>query len=144
MAVLAGWEPAFPTRTALPVERHLPRRRPVRRPAGLAAASPVRPAVTSCAPDYPRRRLFGLLVVGLVAAAAVVALSMLRSAAADTGVPERTTVVEVRTGESLWELAERVAPQSPPQAVVERIRQLNGMSGSTVHPGQPLLVPDGG
>jgi predicted Zn-dependent protease len=85
-----------------------------------------------------------LLVVGLVAAVAVIALSLLRAAAADDGVPERTAVVEVRSGESLWELAERVAPQSQPQAVVERIRQLNGMHGSTVHPGQPLLVPDGG
>lgn len=121
-----------------------PRRRAVRRPAGLTAAAPVRQPVVSCTPNYVRRRLVALLVVGLVTAAAVVALGMLAGAAAGDGVPERTAVVEVRQGESLWELAERVAPDSQPQAVVERIRELNGMHGSTVHPGQPLLVPQAG
>jgi LysM repeat protein len=53
-------------------------------------------------------------------------------------------VVQVAPGETLWELAERVAPDSPTQQVVERIRELNGMRGITVHPGQPLIVPDGG
>jgi len=26
---------------------------------------------------------------------------------------------------------------------VDRIRELNGIQGITVHPGQPLIVPDG-
>lgn len=141
MSVLAGWESAPLTRTPLPSRR---RGRPVRRPAGLAVAPPARPPVAACAPNYARRRLLALLVVGLVTAVAVVALFMIRAAATDSRVPEGTAVVEVRSGETLWELAGRVAPQSPRPAVVERIRELNGMHGSTVHPGQPLLVPHGG
>jgi len=147
MSVLAGWESAPSTRTPLPVGRYRPvvrpRRHPVRRPAGLATAPPVRPPVTSCAPRYARRRLVALLLFAALAAVVVAGLLMLRAAVADDGVPQRTTVVEVRSGETLWDLAERVAPQSSPPAVVERIRELNGMQGSTVHPGQPLLVPDG-
>jgi len=140
------------TRAPLPMGGHppvprpavRPRRRPNARPAGLAVAPEVRPPVASCERTYARRRLAAMLAAALVVAAAVVGLAMLHTVAADSGVPERTAVVEVRSGETLWELAERVAPHSPPQAVVERIRQLNGMQGSTVHPGQPLLVPDGG
>jgi len=139
MSVLAGWESLSLSKTTLPI-----RRRPVRRPPGLTAAGPGRLPVAACAPDYGRRRVFALVVIGLLVAATIVALSMLRAAAADDGVPEGITVVEVRSGESLWEVAERVAPGSPPQPVVERIRELNGMQGSTVYPGQPLLVPDGG
>jgi predicted Zn-dependent protease len=100
--------------------------------------------MASCSPNHTRRRLVALLIVGLVTAVVVVGFALLRAAAVDDGVPERTTVVEVHQGETLWELAERVAPQSPPHAVVERIRELNGLRGSTVHPGQPLLVPDSG
>jgi hypothetical protein len=166
MSVLAGWESTSArarlsigrSRTAAQPRRHPEERRPdehgerrterrqahrpVRRPAGLAVALPARPPVTSCGPDYGRRRLFGLLVLAVATAVLVAGLLALRAAAADDGVPRGTTVVEVRTGETLWDLAERVAPQSPPQAVVERIRELNGMRGSTIHPGQPLLVPD--
>ncbi|HEY3259344.1 MAG TPA: LysM peptidoglycan-binding domain-containing protein [Pseudonocardiaceae bacterium] len=151
MAVLAGWESALSERTRLPVGRdrlaRWPRsravRRPARRPAGLASASPARPPVSSCTPRYRRPRLVGLLLLATVTAVVAAGLLVLRGVAADDGVPQRTAVVDVRSGETLWDLAERVAPRSSPPAVVERIRELNGMQGSTVHPGQPLLVPDG-
>jgi LysM domain len=121
----------------------LPRRGAGERPAGLLSAPPVRRPVASCERVYARRRLVALLAAGLLVAAMVLGLGMLRAAASDNGVPERTQVVQVRSGETLWELAERVAPESPTPAVVERIRQLNSMNGSTVHPGQPLIVPAG-
>jgi predicted Zn-dependent protease len=82
-------------------------------------------------------------LLATVTAVVAAGLLVLRGVAADDGVPQRTAVVDVRSGETLWDLAERVAPRSSPPAVVERIRELNGMQGSTVHPGQPLLVPDG-
>jgi len=43
----------------------------------------------------------------------------------------------------VWDVAARVAPQSDQGAVVERIRQLNGLVGSAVNPGQQLQVPAG-
>lgn len=129
-----GRLPAPPSRPRSPVQP---------RPAGLVVALPVRPPVASCSEVHRRRRLATLVVAGLFVAAVVVGLGALRAAAVDDAVPGRTVVVEVHRGETLWELAERVAPRSPRLAVVERIRQLNGMNGSTIHPGQPLVVPDG-
>jgi hypothetical protein len=55
-------------------------------------------------------------------------------------VPDATTVVQVRLGENLWELAGRVAPNADPAAVVDRIRELNGVEGAVL-PGQSLTVP---
>lgn len=61
----------------------------------------------------------------------------------DTVVPAQTVLVQVGAGETVWDVAQRVAPKSDQRAVVERIRQLNGMAGSAVQPGQQLEVPDG-
>jgi LysM domain len=138
MAVLASWQLA-----GRPMLRP---RRPaeLRRPVALLAAPVVRPSVAGCRPVRYGRGPWALLATVLVAGALGVLLLFLLATGADQQVPTRITVVEVRQGESLWELANRVAPESPPQDVVARIRQLNGMSGSFVHPGQPLLVPDDG
>ncbi|QUH05935.1 LysM peptidoglycan-binding domain-containing protein [Saccharopolyspora erythraea] len=56
-------------------------------------------------------------------------------------VPAGTAVVQVRTGDTLWELAERFAPASDPRLVVDRIAQMNGLSGVTAEVGRPLVVP---
>jgi hypothetical protein len=61
----------------------------------------------------------------------------------DPGLPAHTAVVRVGAGETVWDVAARVAPQSDQGAVVERIRQLNGLVGSAVNPGQQLQVPAG-
>jgi hypothetical protein len=58
-------------------------------------------------------------------------------------VPANTVVVEVGAGETIWDIARRVAPRSDQRAVVERIRQLNQIVGSAVSPGQQVQVPDG-
>lgn len=57
-------------------------------------------------------------------------------------VPANTAVVQVGAGETLWDIARRVAPRSDQRAVVERIRQLNHIMGSAISPGQWLRVPD--
>jgi len=59
------------------------------------------------------------------------------------GVPGDTAVIRVGAGETVWDVAQRVAPKSDQRAVVERIRQLNGIVGSAIQPGQQLQVPDG-
>jgi hypothetical protein len=81
-----------------------------------------------------------LLAVAGVACAAVVGLGALSGSGA-ASVPDRTTVVRVEPGESLWELAGRVAPGSDADAVVARIQELNGGLEGGVTPGQPLTVP---
>jgi hypothetical protein len=83
----------------------------------------------------------------VVTLAVVAALGWLGPAAgpgAGTGaVPVQTSVVQVGAGETVWDVAQRVAPGSDPRAVVDRIRRLNNMVGSAVEPGQRLRVPDG-
>lgn len=56
-------------------------------------------------------------------------------------VPDRTAVVQVRGGESLGDVAARVAPGVDTWQVVDRIVDLNALSESAVHPGQTLVVP---
>jgi hypothetical protein len=138
------------------VERQIPAQRepvrPVERTARARRAPSVRPptrqrvagaprvlARATCAPRLPRLSLVWVVAVASVACAAVVGLGSL-SGAIEPTVPTETTVVRVKPGESLWELAGRVAPASDASAVVERIRELNDVEGA-VHPGQPLTVP---
>lgn len=51
--------------------------------------------------------------------------------------------VVVRSGESLWQVAGRVAPRLDPREVVLALREFNGLTSSVVHPGQALGVPAG-
>lgn len=129
----------------LPAGPRAPRRLPRdRRPVDPAPVPTRRPTVASCEETYARRRFVALLGVAAASAAAVIGLGLLAASTGGDGVPDRTAITEVRGGETLWDIASRVAPDSPRQAVVERIRLLNGMEGSTLHPGQPLVVPTPG
>ena len=58
-------------------------------------------------------------------------------------VPDRLGVVRVETGESLQDVAARVAPAAPVRQVAERIRELNGLNSPTVAAGQTLIAPVG-
>jgi hypothetical protein len=156
MVVPAAWKTA-PGRSSanakyrqgagvLPARRPVPVKRPderVARPLRPAVAPLPAPPVAACQRVFLRRRVAALLLGSLAVAGIVIGLSLLASAASEPAVPDRTIVVEVAPGETLWELAERVAPESPPQQVVDRIRELNDIRGITIHPGQPLIVPDG-
>ncbi|TDV40344.1 LysM peptidoglycan-binding domain-containing protein [Actinophytocola oryzae] len=93
----------------------------------------------NCPPQGPRLSVVCVLALATVACAAVLGLGALAGSVGPS-VPSETKVVRVLPGESLWELAGRVAPTSDAAAVVERIRELNGVDGA-VHPGQPLTVP---
>ncbi|KAA2254975.1 LysM peptidoglycan-binding domain-containing protein [Solihabitans fulvus] len=83
--------------------------------------------------------------MGVLIALAVVCLGLLYGTGVDGAgaVPDRTATVQVHAGETLWDVAQRMAPGSEPSAVVERIKQLNGLGGTSVYPGQSLTVPSG-
>jgi LysM repeat protein len=49
--------------------------------------------------------------------------------------------VTVQPGESLWQIAQRVAPGADPRATIERILEINGLSSGSVQAGQQLAVP---
>jgi hypothetical protein len=59
------------------------------------------------------------------------------------GTPDRLAVVRVEPGETLAHLAARVAPGAPADQVAERIRDLNGLDGTTLVAGQTLIAPVG-
>lgn len=57
--------------------------------------------------------------------------------------PDRLAVVQVQTGETLQQVAGRVAPDAPVGQVVDRIRELNQLDSVAVDAGQTLIAPIG-
>jgi hypothetical protein len=55
----------------------------------------------------------------------------------------RLAVVRVEPGESLQDVAHRVAPDAPVRQVAERIRELNDLGTPTLIAGEPLIAPVG-
>lgn len=53
------------------------------------------------------------------------------------------TYVTVVAGESLWDIAERIAPTKDPRDVIVEIVSLNQLHGDSVQPGQRLALPAG-
>lgn len=49
--------------------------------------------------------------------------------------------VTVQPGDSLWSVAQRVAPNDDPRDVIANIVSLNGLSTAVVSPGQQLAIP---
>lgn len=73
---------------------------------------------------------FGVLSGGVALAS--------RSDSAPAGTFETVTVL---AGESLWTIAQDVAPSADPRDVVDQIVRLNALDGTTVSAGQRLSVP---
>lgn len=135
---------AVPVRHAEVVPLQRARRAPHRvgPPTRQRAASAPRVLATGrCAPRTARMSWAVLVAVGAAMFLAVVGVGMLANSGAGS-VPEETAVVRVQPGESLWDVAERVAPGSDVGAVVARIQEINGLDGA-LRPGQALTVPVG-
>ena len=104
------------------------------------------PHIRAARPERPSLRLTrrgrALLVLALVLVA-FVAFSMMRIApqagTAFTG--PATSTVTVHPGETLWQIARRVAPQDDVRDTVDRIRELNALDTTVVQAGQRLIVP---
>ncbi len=58
-------------------------------------------------------------------------------------VPDALAVVRVEPGESIQDVAARVAPDAPAPQVVQRIRELNDLGSPTLVAGQTLIAPVG-
>ncbi|MUL80289.1 MULTISPECIES: LysM peptidoglycan-binding domain-containing protein [unclassified Mycolicibacterium] len=61
----------------------------------------------------------------------------------ETPTPTELAVVQVKSGETLQQVARRVAPGAPVSRVVEQIRDLNQLESAAIDAGQTLLAPVG-
>lgn len=107
----------------------------------------VAPAVRPWGPARLTRRGQVVVVAALVLMAfAVSTLLGARSAAVPTDLrPQPTQIVTVESGETLWDIAARVAPGADPRATIEEIVWLNALdSAGDVRVGQRIAVPAGG
>jgi hypothetical protein len=64
-------------------------------------------------------------------------------AGGEAPVPDRLAVIQVQTGETLQQVAHRVAPDAPVGQVVDRIRELNELDSVALDAGQTLIAPIG-
>ncbi|GAA1957511.1 LysM peptidoglycan-binding domain-containing protein [Microbacterium aquimaris] len=90
------------------------------------------------------RRVFTALAAFPVAACVAVAVISGGGALAsrDAGAdPASFSTVVVGAGDSLWSIAERVAPSSDPRDVIDDIARLNALDGVAVSAGQELAIP---
>ncbi|WP_143695578.1 LysM peptidoglycan-binding domain-containing protein [Williamsia sp. 1135] len=93
---------------------------------------------------YARRRAWAAAAVAGVGLMVLVVFMMFFGGVveqsanpANTG----TAVVHVQSGESLGDIASRIAPEMPTAAVVDKIMELNAMNNSALSVGQSLLTP---
>lgn len=84
-----------------------------------------------------------VLTIALVAVALAV-LMLVGSPAESTGAPHHPTAVTVvvEPGQTLWDIAQEVAPDEDPRVVIADILDLNALTDAgSIRAGQPLYVP---
>lgn len=113
-------------------------------PASQTSVRRPRPAQVRPAPIRLTRR--GKLVVTMLGSLALFTVlqgtGALEAAAGAVSRDSGTAVVVVQPGESLWTIAERVAPTTDPRSTILLIRELNGLApGAVPQAGQGLVVP---
>lgn len=80
------------------------------------------------------------VVLALVVAAAVLLIGR-QAQAGESGRPLPVSYRVVLPGETLWEIAGRVAPGADRRDTVEQIQELNALSSASVAAGQRIAVP---
>ncbi|MDN3311814.1 LysM peptidoglycan-binding domain-containing protein [Microbacterium oryzae] len=90
-----------------------------------------------------RRVLAGLAAAPVVAAIGFGALSggAALASRADSAPAGTFDTVTVSAGDSLWEIAETVAPEADPRDVVDEILHLNQLRDGVIAAGQQLAIP---
>jgi hypothetical protein len=120
---------------------------PIKRPLYLP------PSPSVCRPSAPRaidpavRSVSGRVTLAIALLAALITMFLWTTAhfsgssVAPDRVPEQLGVVQVQAGETLEALANRVMPEVPSAAAIERIGELNQLQSSELQSGQTLIAP---
>lgn len=88
------------------------------------------------------RVVLGLLVVlPIVVLLAALGVGGSMAAAGSPGTAATFQHVTVDPGESLWQIAEEIAPKSDPRDVVQAIVDLNQLQSAVVYAGESLAIP---
>lgn len=103
--------------------------------------SPAAPAPRLRLTARGRRLLTALVVVPLAIAALVFAVNGGAAIASGEGSVTSFEYITVEPGESLWQLAEQLAPQADPRDVIADLMALNQLESADVFAGQELAVP---
>lgn len=89
-----------------------------------------------------RRLLVALVALPLVIGALVAAINSGGAVATAEGSSTDFTYVTMAQGESLWQLAQEIAPNADPRDVIAEIVSLNQIQGE-VQAGQKIAIPVG-
>ena len=109
-------------------------------PTAYARPRAARPAAPAVRLTRRGRIVLTTLFLALVLAA-FTAYGARSVATGDHGTPVPTRTVVVSEGDTLWEIAGSVAAPGQVREMVQRIVDLNALSGVTVFEGQELAVP---
>lgn len=82
-----------------------------------------------------------LIAIPLAIGAAITGIGAIGAAAGTQGSTATFQHVTVELGESLWQVAQSVAPNADPRDVIANILSLNDLSSGDVQPGQSLAIP---
>ena len=88
-----------------------------------------------------RGRVVFVLAFLVAAFVVMVAFGGWATATRDAGTPEPVRVVEVQEGDTLYDIAGRVAQPGDVREMVHHIQQLNSLSGGSLQVGQKLAIP---
>jgi hypothetical protein len=90
----------------------------------------------------------GRVVVVLAALLVAFAIGVFVTAAGSVatqqpGTPEPTQIVQVGTGDTLWDIASGLADDGDVRGMMEEIKHLNALDSADLQAGQRLVVPAG-
>lgn len=131
MSVATEFAPSFP----------LPE--PSARPAPLATVTALRaphPRSVAAPLRLTRRGVHVLALAVAALGAALVWVAALSAPRPGPVAPAGPALVTVESGDTLWSIAQRVAPGRDPRAEVATLQRINRLSGAQLAPGQLLRV----
>lgn len=107
-----------------------------------AAVTPARPATRLRLTARGRRVLLVLASVPLAVGIGIAALSGGNAVASNEQVATPIfETVTVMPGDTLWSIAESVAPQADPREVIGEITRLNALRGGALQIGDEIAIP---
>ena len=88
-----------------------------------------------------RTVLVSLIAIPLALAGFFAVISGGNAAASDAHVTASFHYLTVQEGQTLWSIAENIAPQDDPRQVIADIVTLNDLSSGVITPGEKLAIP---